>query len=264
MTQKIIGSYIVHLEQVDSTNNYAMNYIKGHPVPEGYLIVTGNQYEGKGLGANRWESEPDKNLTFSVVLYPRFLAIGKQFMLNKMVSLALHDFADALLEKASVRIKWPNDLYIGDRKAAGVLINNSILGSSIVHSVIGIGVNINQVIFTSNAPNPVSLRNITGKEYDLDRCLTELTQKLDSWYEALRSGSFRQMDEAYLSRLYRLGRYYPYFYKNDLIEACIETVDNTGHLVLLKRDGTMLKADQKDIEFIIDVSGKDPTGSKEQ
>lgn len=263
MTQRIIGSHVIHLEQVDSTNNYAMNLIKEHPLPEGCLVVTQNQFAGKGLGANSWESEPGKNLTFSVVLYPFFLEIGKQFMLNKMVSLALHDFAGALLENATVRIKWPNDLYIGNRKAAGVLINNSILGSSIVHSVIGIGVNINQAIFTSNAPNPVSLKNITGKDYDLDGCLTHLTEKLDSWYEMLRSGSFRQMDEVYLSRLYRLGRYFPYVYKKDLIEACIESVETSGHLVLLKRDGTALKADQKDIEFIIDLSGDDPEGVKE-
>jgi BirA family biotin operon repressor/biotin-[acetyl-CoA-carboxylase] ligase len=250
MGDQIIGNSIIRLESVDSTNRFAMKELEEHLLPEGCLIVTSDQYAGRGMGQNQWESEPGKNLTFSVVLYPDFLKLDKQFMLNKMVSLALYDFVSKLLGKKQVRIKWPNDLYIGDSKVAGILINNILRGTTFISSVVGIGINMNQELFISDAPNPVSLKNITGRDYDLDRCLTDLCQKLDQRYNTLKKGQFVELDEDYHAHLYRLGRFYPYLIRNHKIDACIEGVDEYGHLLLKTINGTEWLAHQTEIVFL--------------
>ncbi|MDD5507119.1 MAG: biotin--[acetyl-CoA-carboxylase] ligase [Bacteroidales bacterium] len=252
MPGQIIGSRIIYLDRVSSTNAIALRLMEEHSYPEGCLFVAHTQYAGRGMGVNKWESEPGKNLTFSVVLFPDFLPVERQFMLNKMVSLALHDFISRLSLQAAVTIKWPNDIYLGERKAAGILINNVIQGASLVRSVAGIGLNINQEVFRSDAPNPVSLKNLTGKELRLERCLTDLCQDLDRRYEELRMGMFRQMDRDYLERQYRRGGFFPFLFHGKNIRASIESVDTFGRLVLLTAEGERILSDQKEITFIIE------------
>jgi BirA family biotin operon repressor/biotin-[acetyl-CoA-carboxylase] ligase len=251
MPGQIIGSRIIHLDRVSSTNAVALKLMEEHSYPEGCLFVAHTQFAGRGMGSNTWESEPGKNLTFSVVLFPDFLPVERQFMLNKMVSLALHDFINTLSLQATITIKWPNDLYVGDRKVAGILINNVIQGASFVRAVAGIGLNINQEVFISDAPNPVSLKSLTGKELRLERCLTDLCGHLDRRYEELRMGMFRQMDRDYLERQYRRGGFFPFLFHGICIQARIESVDEYGRLALLTAEGERILTDQKEIAYII-------------
>ncbi len=252
MARQIIGSRILHLDRVSSTNAYAMKWMEEHSFPEGSVIVAHEQYAGRGMDFNTWESEPGKNLTFSIVLYPDILPLEKQFMLNKMVSLSLHDFMNPILVNETITIKWPNDLYIGDRKVAGILINNIIQGSSFVGTVVGIGFNINQEVFISSAPNPVSLKNVTGQEYNLDRCLMDLCENLDRRYKELLMGDFRQMDYDYLQHQYRLGTFYPFTFRKKRILAKIKSVDVYGRLILKTMEGEEVRSDQKEISYIIE------------
>lgn len=250
MPQQIIGSRIIYLDRVSSTNAIAMKLLEEHSYPEGSLFVARHQFAGRGTGINTWESAPGKNLTFSMVLFPDFLPVEKQFMLNKMVSLALHDFVSNLPLPAAISIKWPNDLYLDDKKLAGILINNIIQGDTLIRSIVGIGLNINQDVFSSDAPNPVSLRNLTGKEISLDRCLTELCEHLDRRYEELRRGLFRQLDQDYLQRQYRRGGRYPFAFQGRRILAGIDRVDEYGRLVLMTVEGETILCDQKEIVYL--------------
>ncbi len=252
MVRQIIGSRIIYLDRVSSTNAYVIKRMEDRSFPEGSLVVANHQYAGRGAGVNAWESETGKNLTFSIVLYPDFLPVEHQFMLNKMASLGLYDFVSQLIVNESITIKWPNDLYIGDRKAAGILIHNMILGSSFASTILGIGFNINQENFLSGAPNPVSLKNLTGRDFNLNRCLTDLCHCLDRRYHELREGLFRVLDEEYLNHQYRLGNYFPFLYREKLIVANIESVDAVGRLVVRTAEGDEIRADQKEISYVIE------------
>lgn len=252
MAKQIIGSKIIYLDRVSSTNAFVLKGMKEHSFTEGCLVVAHDQYAGRGMDVNTWESEPGKNLTLSIVLYPGFLPLENQFMLNKVTSLGLYDFANQLPVGDPVKIKWPNDLYIGDRKAAGILINNMILGSSIISTVVGIGFNINQEVFFSGAPNPVSLKNVTGMEFSLNRCLTDLCHYLDKRYRDLRLGDFKRLNDDYLHCQYRSGGYYPFRYKGKRLLARIETVDDIGRLVVRTSVGDEIRCDQKEIAYIIE------------
>jgi len=169
---KSIGNTIVRLQETESTNNYANTQIRENVVLEGTVFLAYEQTAGRGQLSNFWESEAGKNLTFSLVLYPDFLEIRRQFMLSKVVTLgiytALHKYVDQL------KIKWPNDIYAGNRKLGGILIENSIMYGLLKSSVVGIGLNVNQSVFHSTAPNPVSLQILTNQHYDTDCILTEV------------------------------------------------------------------------------------------
>ena len=147
-----IETNIVVLQETDSTNNYANCQIAESEVPEGAVFLAYSQKNGRGQANNQWESEAGKNLTFSLVLKPRFLEISDQFMISKVVTLGIHSSLKNYI--GQLKIKWPNDMYAGDRKLGGILIENSILSGRITNSVIGIGLNINQEKFISNAPTP--------------------------------------------------------------------------------------------------------------
>lgn len=205
----MIGKNIIEIEETGSTNLYASDLLRSKEIPEGTVISAFRQSSGRGLGSNSWESEAGKNLTISIILYPSFLPIEKQFMLNKVVSLGVYDIITKLIEntnslvnKSIVKIKWPNDIYIGDKKVSGILIENAIIGNKFLHSIVGIGININQEIFLSDAPNPVSLKNITGKEYGLKECLELLCSYLDKRYFQLKNDNYKAIDKDYLSTLY--------------------------------------------------------------
>ncbi|MDD5695754.1 MAG: biotin--[acetyl-CoA-carboxylase] ligase [Bacteroidales bacterium] len=251
MAKQIIGSRIVCLDRISSTNAFVLKEMKEHSFPEGCVVVALNQYAGQGADVNTWESEPGKNLTFSIILYPDFLPLEYQFMLNKMASLGLFDYVSRLPVTEPVAIKWPNDLYIGNKKAAGILINNMILGSSLVSTVLGIGLNINQQTFLSGAPNPVSLKNATGRDFDLSRCLTDLCYCLDRRYQELKKGCFIQMDDEYFRHQFRRGSYFPFQYQSRQIVAKIEDVDEMGRLVVTTTDGKMIRSNPKEITYIL-------------
>jgi BirA family biotin operon repressor/biotin-[acetyl-CoA-carboxylase] ligase len=247
-----IGNEILRLKEVDSTNRFFMDWLTREMPEEGTLVITGFQTAGKGMDGARWESESEMNLTFSFVLYPTFLAPEAQFYLNKTISLGLVDLVSALLPgRNDIRIKWPNDIYIGDHKVAGTLIQNGVKGSVFDFSVIGIGLNVNQVSFLGDATNPTSLKLIAGKAFDLEEVLTMTLEKIENRYESLKKGQKQAIDEDYLKLLYRINQLSGYFYKGRSIKAKITGVNRYGQLILQIPGEKIIECDLKEIKFEI-------------
>lgn len=245
---QIIGNSIVRLQSADSTNNYANSQIRESMVPEGTVFLAYRQTAGRGQLKNLWESEPGKNLTFSVVLYPEFLEIRRQFMLSKVVSLgiykALHKYVDSL------KIKWPNDIYVGDQKLGGILIENSVMSGLLKNSVVGIGLNVNQTVFHSNAPNPVSLRTLTNQHFDCEKILTEVLSGINEYYGMLRHGKEEKIDQEFISFLYRLNEKHNFRSEDEVFEGEIIGVNKIGQLLIRRHDGKILDFNFKEVEFL--------------
>lgn len=170
---------------------------------EGDVILARSQTSGRGQRGHRWESEVGQNLTFSLVLEPTFLAPAHQFLLSEAVALGVVDMLDGY--GIGAKIKWTNDIYVGDRKLAGILIEHKLQGSSLARTVVGIGLNVNQRDFSSDLPNPVSMVQLRHFEFDLDEVLDRLAEAIMARYEQLRSGDEEPLQQDYHSRLYRLG-----------------------------------------------------------
>jgi len=246
---KSIGNTIFRLHETESTNNYANSQIRENVVPEGTVFLAYEQTAGRGQLRNFWESEAGKNLTFSLILYPDFLEIRRQFMLSKVVALgiytALHKYVDQL------RIKWPNDIYVGNQKLGGILIENSIMCGLLKSSVVGIGLNVNQTEFRSAAPNPVSLRILTNQHYDCDRMLTEVLSGINRYYSLLREGEEEKIDQEFISVLYRLNEKHLFKAGDEIFLGEIIGVNEIGQLLIRKEDGKILDFHFKEVEFQI-------------
>ena len=243
----MIGSIVHRIHETDSTNNYAANQLLTKRLPEGVVFIADSQIGGRGQASNRWESEPSKNLTFSILLYPEFLEISRQFELSKTISLGVTDYLNELTHNVS--IKWPNDIYLENRKVAGILIENSIRINKISSSIVGIGLNINQQIFVSDAPNPVSLSQITGESYNLDESLSDLCRKIDRRYSQLCNGGFSQIDKDYTQILFRRETWSIYSDENGDFEGKILGVDSIGRLRIETNSGQINKYQFKEVTF---------------
>ncbi len=194
-----IGKVLHDFDQLSSTNEYATELLSKSNPAEGTVISTYNQQAGRGQIGSSWESAPNRNISLSVILYPNFLQPTQQFELNKAISLAVRSFLAKNLS-AEVFIKWPNDIYVQDKKIAGILIQNSITSNNIKSSVVGIGINVNQKFFET-APNATSLSAQTNNFFDLNTLRLELFAALEYYYLKLKSGSFSNLNTIYLERL---------------------------------------------------------------
>lgn len=243
---------IIRLESVGSTNEYMIEQIRiGKIVDEGTVLMAMEQTCGKGMDKNTWESEPGRNLTFSVLFKPVFLRADQQFMLNKSISLGVYDYVKTNVPHHKVSIKWPNDIYVEDRKIAGILISNTIGGSELLHSVAGIGMNINQNKFSDRLRNPVSLKHLIRKEIDLDSALHELLYFIENRYFQLVNNEFTRINTNFLESLYRLNELHLFHFKNERLTARITGVSDYGHLQLLSSTNEKIECDFKEIEFVI-------------
>ena len=202
---QIIGQNHIRLEKVDSTNRYASDLLAGSVPLEGTVVSTQNQFEGKGQLNNSWLSEAGMNITLSVILYPTFLLPIEQFALNQAMSLAVCETIRHYLP-ADVTIKWSNDIYVADKKIAGLLIQNTISSAKIISSIIGIGINVNQTMFAAILPNPTSLRLEMNRVFEIEEVMRLLFEKIDLFYNQLRSRNFSFLQKNYLQRLYRLQK----------------------------------------------------------
>lgn len=244
----MIGSTIVHLDTVDSTNNYAVRELLTKSLNEGTVFVAACQESGRGQGQSAWESARDKNLTFSIVLYPESIEIQNQFMISKSVSLGVLDFLSGFTTGLSV--KWPNDIYAGNRKIAGILIETAISSGKFSRAVVGIGLNVNQEVFYSDAPNPVSLKNLTGQSYELSGMLEGLCRKLDARYLQLINGSTGILNNDYQRYLYRFGQWALFRSGDAVFEGCITGVDAEGQLVMVTRQEEKKSFQFKEVQFL--------------
>ncbi|MFC2096308.1 biotin--[acetyl-CoA-carboxylase] ligase [Bacteroidota bacterium] len=240
---------IIKLNSVDSTNDHFANLIKESTFAEGSILSSLHQEAGKGHGSNTWESEKGKNVLLSMVLYPNFLPIDKNFLISKIVSLGI---ANYLLAKTNfVKIKWPNDIYYQNNKLAGILIENTIKGSNINQSIVGIGLNLNQIAFVSEAPNPLSLQQITGRTYSIDQEIIKLRNNIRFFYDKLRAGKYDEINKDYLKCLYRFNELHTFSSSNKNFKAKITGISEYGHLQVTTESQEPKEFDFKEIEFII-------------
>ena len=245
---QIIGNLIIRLEVTDSTNNYANQQIRGNTIPEGTVFLTYEQTAGRGQLKNVWESEPGKNLIFSIVFCPDFLAIRRQFMLSKVVTLGIYKALNKYVD--SLKIKWPNDIYAGNQKLGGILIENSIMNGLLKSSVVGIGLNVNQTIFRSDAPNPVSMQLLTNQHHDCEIILAEILSGIDGYYALLREGNEEDIDQEFTSVLYRLNEKHDFKAEGEIFEGEILGVNEIGQLLIRKNNGKVLEFHFKEVEFL--------------
>lgn len=245
---QMIGKHIIRLLQADSTNNYANSQLIQNTLVDGTVFLAYEQSVGRGQLKNFWESEPGKNLTFSIVVFPAFLDIRRQFMLSKVFAYGIYTALSKYV--AMLSIKWPNDIYAGDKKLGGILIENSIMHSSIKSSVIGVGINVNQTVFLSNAPNPVSLKTLTNQQLDCDRILTELLAMIDYYYSLLKAGEDDLIDQKFISVLYRLNEKHWFRTGQEVFEGEIIGVNEIGQLLIRKLNGQILDFHFKEVEFL--------------
>lgn len=208
------------------------------------------QSAGRGQRGHTWHSNEGVNLTFSTVLKPTFLTAVEQFMLSEVVALSL---VDALAEYGvECRIKWTNDIYAGDKKIAGVLIEQSLAGDTIARTVVGIGINVNQREFPTDLPNPTSIVVERGAECERREVLECFLKHLEKWYSRLERGEREVIESAYNYRLYRRDEFHAYALPSgERFEAAIRGVRATGHLVLEHRDGSFGEYAFKEVEFVI-------------
>jgi BirA family transcriptional regulator, biotin operon repressor / biotin---[acetyl-CoA-carboxylase] ligase len=250
MHEKINFPRIINFSSVDSTNKKAKELLKDGILPEETIIIAESQSAGKGYGSNTWESAPGENLTLSYILYPSFLAPHLQFWLTRVLSLAVADTIKHYITiKKSIKIKWPNDIYADQDKIAGILVENTIMGEIIRDSICGIGLNINQVVFKSDAPNPVSLRLITKEHYNLTDVLATLRLRLNYRYTKLKNNDFDSLESEYHQSLYRLGQESKFRSKEGIFTGVITGTDEYGRLMIEASEGTKY-FDFKEVAFL--------------
>ncbi|MBG0858068.1 MAG: biotin--[acetyl-CoA-carboxylase] ligase [Bacteroidales bacterium] len=244
----IIGSELIFYRSLPSTNDEASVLLREKEIKEGTVIYTDFQAAGKGQMGNRWESDACKNLLFSIILYPTSVEPEGQFIISMALSLGICDFIDRHISGS--KIKWPNDIYIGNDKIAGILIENSIIGDNIENTIAGIGLNINQEDFRGKATNPVSFKMITGEEYDLKGCLGQLLSDLDKRYRQLLYGDRNLIAGDYKARLYRLMEWCEFRSGENVFTGRILGVSSSGRLRIGDRKSRVTEFSFREVEII--------------
>lgn len=232
-----------YIKETCSTNDLLYQMLKVGNLPEGYVLYTDFQLKGKGQTENSWESKAGKNVLFSMVLYPQKVPLDQLFILSQLVSLGIKKVLDNYLD--GVTVKWPNDIYWNDKKLAGILIENSLQGTKI-KTIIGVGLNVNQEIFTSDAPNPVSLKQITGKQLNRKLLLKLICHRILELYAKLDVDELRS---EYAKMLYRKDGFHSFKTGTESFQAKIVTVHPDGELELETDGGERRSFYFKEVQF---------------
>lgn len=239
---------LISLDETDSTNRFLREY-RGEEGRRMTVVVAAYQTDGHGQGSNSWESERGLNLTFSLKTYPKGVPANRQFVLLEAMALAVRDVISAYTD--GVTVKWPNDIYWNDCKISGTLSECGI-GKGLVNGcIIGTGVNINQMKFASDAPNPVSLRQIIGRETSVKEVLDRLTTRFSTLLERIDAGDYDSIHSEYMAVLYRRNGTYRYRDRDGEFCGKVETVEPNGHLVLRKEDGEVRRYAFKEVEYLL-------------
>lgn len=240
---------IIRLEDTESTNNYLKNLIREQHPSEGSMVIADYQSQGRGQHGNTWFSPKGKNLLFSFIIYPEKLPAKDQFIISRMISLAIKSTLDRFTY--GIRIKWPNDIYWRDKKIAGILIENNVQDGMIESSVIGVGLNLNQDVFPAELPNPVSLKEITGTDYQPDYILDIVLHEFFVLYREFQKGLISEIEDEYMLDLYRVNDYYWFEDANGRFQAKIDNVQSSGYLVLRTLDDDQKRVYAfKEVQFV--------------
>lgn len=241
---------IFHFDEINSTNVYLYDKMTEKSDISDMVVTASHQTAGRGMDKNRWESEAGKNLLFSIALNVNFLEAENQFKISQAVSVAIVDVLSQIIDNTRLFIKWPNDIYFGDKKLVGMLIQNTIEGQMMGVSIIGIGLNVNQIVFSKDIPNPISLKMITGEEYDLENLLKLLILNIKITVENLRfQEKSEEIDSKYISKLYRYQKWADYVYQNQVKTLIITGFDKYGRLLLHDKEGAEIVCDVKELQF---------------
>ena len=225
-----IGPFI-ELHLTDSTNNYALKQIHEGLAQHGTIYFAREQTAGKGQRGKSWSAAKDSSLLLSIVINPKPLTVTQQFWLSACTAVSVCMFFNNYVEGAA-RIKWPNDLYWQDRKAGGILIENIIGQGAWQWAVVGIGINVNQDVFPKTLPNPVSLKQITGRQYVLPDLANELGSIFNNNFNCLITTGFEDIYGSYLSLLYKRNEAARLKIGGRAFEAMIKSVSPAGKLIV--------------------------------
>lgn len=250
---------IIQKETLASTNDYAREY-SAHIMPDsGHLtvITARQQTKGRGQQGNSWESEDGKNLLFSILCHPLYIKAHEQYVISAAIALAVSASVKESLGAPysdCISIKWPNDIYYNEKKMGGILIENDLSGSSIQNCIIGVGIDVNQTVFTSNAPNPVSMANIGGKEYSCTDLLNKIITQFNTFLEMLETDSENAKEQIfadYMKILFRNdGSLHRFKDAGGEFTARISSVDRTGRITLTDSNGSPRRYEFKELTFI--------------
>lgn len=237
---------IYYIEHTTSTNDEVRNPKYGHLD----AVWAEHQSAGRGQRGHSWHSEQGENITFSVVLTPTFLPIQEQFLLSEIVALALvHTLRDYGIE---CRIKWTNDIYAGDSKIVGILIEHALSGDTLARTIAGIGLNVNQREFPADLPNPTSMACERGQLFDREEIIKRIVQNLETLYNRLEQGEKAEIEREYIATMYHLGEPHTYAYPNgEEFVATIRGVRHSGELRLEHSDGIIREYAFKEVEFVL-------------
>ena len=227
-----MGCRQIRLDSVNSTNNYTATLINGNAA-EGTVVITHEQTAGRGQRGNLWISEPGKNLTCTYLLRPKFLRISDQFILNKAIALAAAKAIQQFIPSNDVHIKWPNDIFLQNKKVAGILVETSMQGGHIVSCLAGIGINVNQQQFQAESGNPISICEVLETELKLDDVLNALSENLEVLYLQLKAGKFENIDLSYNNLLWKKGETHTFYRDGIPFTAEVKCVDEQGCLHLI-------------------------------
>jgi len=228
-----LGKNLIFVPECHSTNDLAWQLCHQSDIPEGSLVITDRQTAGKGQRGNVWEAEPGKNLTFSLMIKPKSLPIRHQFYLNIFVSLGVYDYltVNGLLK---VHIKWPNDILVNEKKVSGILIENQVSGTQITQSVLGIGLNVNQLSFSIETASSLALAK--GLECDLNEVLENLLLHLETRYLQLKQNKYDLLLQDYLAALYWFQENHTFYTSTESFQGIITGIDEYGRLKVISND----------------------------
>ena len=251
MDTVFVGRNVIFLPEVDSTNSYAINLLKNVKLPEGSVVHTKHQTQGKGQRGNVWKSEIASNLSMSVILFPDFLQLQNQFYLYQISALASHDTIAEFLNTSQfdIKIKWPNDILINRQKASGILIENNITDKNITSCVIGIGINVNQLAFDTNF-NATSLKSLSGNDYEISEVLSVLCKHLEKYYILLKRNKTEEIMANYLNCFFALNQWMDFDIKNKTLKLKVKGVSKKGLLLLEDVNGLCLEFDAKEARWL--------------
>ena len=241
---------LIHIAETDSTNRYLRMIIETERLVSGSIVHADFQTAGRGVSGSSWESEAGKNLTFSVLYYPEDIPANRSFIIAEMASLCVKFTLEKYIH--DVTVKWPNDVYCGDKKITGILIENTLFQGKITQSIIGIGINVNQALFHSEAPNPVSMAQVADVEFDRMTIMNDFRQIfMEQCGRLSKLHNFAVVHDNYLNALYRKTGFHSYRDCQGVFEAVLHDIEPTGHLVLKRVDGSISRYAFKEVGIVI-------------
>lgn len=254
MQQELFREFnLIFLASVDSTNLWMQDRINQQKTIINQVVCAEYQTGGRGMGENRWHSEKGQNLLFSLGMDASFIPASEQFLITQMIALAIVDELSDRIDPKKISIKWPNDIFFEAKKLGGILISNTIRASSMDQSVIGVGLNINEINFPEWIPRPVSLRLIRKQEFDVLAMLKGILERFSFRKEqAKNSEGVLRITQDYHQKLFRLDEWHFFEVEDARIELKIKGIGDYGMLILENRAGKTISCDFKAIRFLFE------------